>query len=188
MLESFICVCFAVIHTDQSSRLRLQCQCKTSMTSPIHTASSPHISHALSRHIPQQREMPRVIIHQSKPFMAHQKTMNCQSERSACNMKRQRILQTQIKQCWIWENYRMFGQLARSRYYHSPLWSSDKSTTEASTLIVHRLQFTLILKYSFSHTWGEYFVFKPSHKNAMPWLQVMSYVLRYNVQHCQISH
>lgn len=86
-LESFICVCFAIIHRDQSLCLRPPCQRKTSMTSPIHTASSPHISHALSRHIPQQREMPRVIIHQTEPFMAHQKTMNCQSERSVCNMK-----------------------------------------------------------------------------------------------------
>lgn len=86
-LESFICICFAIIHRDQSPSLRPRCQRKTSMTSSIHTASSPHISHALSRHIPQQREMPRVIIHQTKPFMAHQKTMNCQSERSVCNMK-----------------------------------------------------------------------------------------------------
>lgn len=85
--ESFICVCFAIIHGDQSPCLGPQCQRETSMTSPIHTASSPHISHALSRHIPQQRETPRVTIHQTKPFMAHQKTMNCQSERSVCNMK-----------------------------------------------------------------------------------------------------
>lgn len=108
-LESFICVCFAIIHRDQSLCLRPRCQHKTSMTSSIHTASSPHISHALSRHIPQQREMPRVIIHQAEPFMAHQKTMNCQSERSVCNMKWQRILQTQIKQRWKWESYIMFG-------------------------------------------------------------------------------
>ena len=86
-LESFICVWFAITHRDQSWCLRPQHRCKTSMTSPIHTASSPHISHALSRHIPQQREMPQVIIHQNEPFMAHQKTMNCQSERSARNMK-----------------------------------------------------------------------------------------------------
>lgn len=107
--ESFICVCFAIIHGDQRPCLGPQCQRETSMTSPIHTASSPHISHALSRHIPQQRETPRVTIHQTKPFMAHQKTMNCQSERSVCNMKWQRILQTQIKQWEKWENYIMFG-------------------------------------------------------------------------------
>lgn len=72
---------------DQSLCLRPWCQRTPSMTSPIHAASSPRISRALSRHIPQQREMPPVIIHQNEPFMAHQKTMNCQSERSVCNMK-----------------------------------------------------------------------------------------------------
>lgn len=42
---------------------------------------------SLARHIPQQRELPRVIIHQNEAFMAHQKTMNCGSERSVRNVK-----------------------------------------------------------------------------------------------------
>lgn len=58
-LESFICVCFAIIHGDQSPCLGPRCQRETSMTSPIHTASSPHISHALkSSHPTTKRDAP----------------------------------------------------------------------------------------------------------------------------------
>lgn len=50
-------------------------------------AASARVSCALARHIPQQRETPRVIVHQNESFMAHQKTMKCRSERSVRNVK-----------------------------------------------------------------------------------------------------
>lgn len=43
---------------------------------PWHLPFTPRrVSPRLARHIPQQRELPRVIIHQNEAFMAHQNTM-----------------------------------------------------------------------------------------------------------------
>lgn len=58
-LESFICVCFAIIHRDQSPSLRPRCQRETPMTSPIHAASSSsHLTRTQSSHPTTKRDAP----------------------------------------------------------------------------------------------------------------------------------
>lgn len=96
---------------DQSRRFRSRHRHERDIDDIFHSRRLAFacISCALARHTPQQREMPRVIIHQKESFMAHQKTMKCRSERSVRYVKWQRILQTQIKQRRKWESSIMFG-------------------------------------------------------------------------------